>query len=137
MLERLQQAHPIETLEPVATSDEISQCQQAVREIYVDPKVREYVLQIVRATREHSAVILGGSPRASLALLRAAQALAAVQGFDFVLPDDIKELAPAVLEHRLIVKPESRLRKITTASVVAEVLDQVEVPVLRAGGGKR
>ena len=137
MLERLQQGHPIETLEPVASSEEIIQCQQAVREIYVDSKVREYILQIIRATREHAAIILGGSPRASLALLRAGQALAAVQGFDFVLPDDIKELAPAILEHRLILRPESRLRKINAAAVVAEVLDQVEVPLLRAGGGKR
>ncbi len=132
MMQRLQHGHPIEALQAVATAEEVIACQDAVREIHVDPKVQDYILQIVRATREHAAVILGGSPRASLALFRAAQALAAVQGFDFVLPDDIKQLAHAILDHRLIVRPESRLRKITITGIVDEVLDEVEVPVLPA-----
>ncbi len=136
MVERLQHGHPIETLAPVVAADEVIAVQQAVREIHVDPKVRDYILRIVRATREHQAVILGGSPRATLALFRAAQALAAIQGFEFVLPDDIKQLASSVLEHRLILRPESRLRKITAAGVVDEILNQVEVPTLPAGTGR-
>jgi MoxR-like ATPase len=131
MLERLQRAHPIDDLEPVATAKNVIACQEAVREVYVDPKVRQYVLNIVHATREHDDVHLGGSPRASLALFRSVQALAAVGGRDFVLPDDVKRMAPAVLGHRLILKPESRLRKVTAAAVVQEILKEQAVPVLK------
>lgn len=137
MLERLQLRHPIETLQPVATAEEILAAQDAVRSVHVDPRVREYVAQVVRATREHDAVRLGASPRASLALFRAAQALAAVQGFDFVLPDDVKEIAPFVLAHRLVLRPESRLRKATAEAVVSQVLDKVPVPTLTGGGAMR
>jgi MoxR-like ATPase len=131
MVDRLQRGHPIETLEPVVSAEEVIASQQTIRELHVDAKVRGYVLQIVRATREHPAVVLGGSPRASLALFHAAQALAAIKGFDFVLPDDVKRLAHAVLDHRLILRPENRLRKMTAASVVDEVLNRVEVPLIR------
>jgi MoxR-like ATPase len=137
MLERLQHGHPIETLEQVVSAEEVGACQAAVRSVHVDAKVREYIVQIVRATREHDAVRLGASPRASLALFRAAQALAAIQGYEFVLPDDIKEIAPAVLAHRLILRPESRLRKATVVEVIGEVLDRVPVPILPEGGGTR
>ncbi len=133
MMDRLQRGHPIETLETVVAAEEIIACQRAVREIHVDTKVREYILQIVRATRDHAAVILGGSPRASLALFHAAQALAAVNGFDFVLPDDVKQLVHAVLDHRLILRPENRLRKMTAASVVDEIINHIEVPVVSEG----
>jgi MoxR-like ATPase len=132
MLERLQRGHPIDELAPVVTAADVLACQLAVREVYVDDKVRRYLLEIVQATREHDDVNLGGSPRASIALFRAGQALAAVSGRNFVLPDDVKRLAPAVLGHRLILKPESRLRKVTAASVVNQVLAEVPVPVLRA-----
>ncbi len=130
MLERLQSEHPIDTLEAVVSAEEVLACQQAVRAIHVDVKVREYILQIVRATREHSAVSLGGSPRASLALFHTAQALAAINGFDFVLPDDVKQLAHAVLDHRLILRPENRLRKMTATTVADEILNKVEVPLV-------
>jgi MoxR-like ATPase len=132
MLDRLQRAHPIDDLGPVVTAAEILACQQAVRETYVDDKVRRYLLEVVQATREHDDVSLGGSPRASIALFRSGQALAAVSGRSFVLPDDVKRLAPAVLGHRLILKPESRLRKVTAHSVVNEILAEVPVPVLKA-----
>jgi MoxR-like ATPase len=132
MLERLQHSHPIEDLAPVVSAADVVACQQAVREVYVDDKVRKYLLEIVQATREHDDVSLGGSPRASIALFRTGQALAAISGRDFVLPDDIKRLAPAVLGHRLILKPESRLRKVTAASVIQEILTEVSVPVLKA-----
>jgi MoxR-like ATPase len=128
MLQRLQLQHPIDTLEPVATAAEIIACQQAVRGIYVDDKVSRYVVQLMHATREHYDIVLGGSPRASLAMLRCAQALAAIHGYDFVLPDDIKQVAPYVLGHRLILRPESRLRKKTVPVILNEILDTVPVP---------
>lgn len=137
MLERFQSRHPIDAIQPVATAEEILSAQDAVRAVHVDARVREYVARVVRATREHESVRLGGSPRASLALFRAAQALASVQGYDYVLPDDVKEVAPLVLGHRLVLRPESRLRKATSAAVVGQVLDQVPVPTVTAGGAGR
>jgi MoxR-like ATPase len=132
MLERLQHSHPIDELAPVVTAAEVLACQQAIRDIYVDDKLRRYLLEIIQATRQHHEVALGGSPRASIALFRTAQALAALQGRNFVIPDDIKKMAQAVLGHRLILKPESRLRKVTAASVVEEILGDVSVPVSRS-----
>jgi MoxR-like ATPase len=131
MLERLQRVHPIDELTPVVTAGEILNCQQAVREIYVDDKVRTYLLDIVEATRTHEEVHLGGSPRASIALFRTGQALAAIAGRNFVLPDDIKRMAAAVLDHRMILKPESRLRKVTPGAVINEILTETPVPVLK------
>jgi len=98
--------------------------------VYVDEKLRNYIVELVRATREHDDVLLGGSPRASIALLRTAQALSAVRGHNFVLPDDVKRMAHSVLEHRLILRPESRLRKVTPSKIVDEILDLVAVPMI-------
>jgi MoxR-like ATPase len=131
MLERLQRSHPIDDVTPAATAAEVIACQRAVREIYVDDKVRSYILEIVHATRDHGDVHLGGSPRASIALFRTSQALAAVRGRNFVLPDDVKRMAPPVLTHRLILKPESRLRKLTATAVVDEILGEIPVPVVQ------
>ena len=130
MIERLQLGHPIEKLDAVISSEDVLKCQEAVRAVQVHERIRSYIVQIIRATREHEAIILGGSPRASLALFRAAQAYASINGFDFVLPDDVKHIAPAVLSHRLILRPESRLRKITTDQIVSEILREVPVPTL-------
>jgi MoxR-like ATPase len=134
MLERLQHGHPIDELDPVVSAAEVLACQEAVREIHVDDKVRRYLLEIVAGTRKHNDVALGGSPRASLALFRTGQALAALHGRDFVLPDDIKRMIHPVLGHRLILKPESRLRKMTVKKVIEEIMDEVPVPVLRHAG---
>jgi MoxR-like ATPase len=131
MLDRLQRSHPIDDLAAVASAADILGCQQTVREVYVDDKVKRYLLEVVQATREHADVYLGGSPRASIALFRCTQALAAISNREYVMPDDVKKLAPAVLGHRLILKPESRLRKVTAASVVQEILTDVPVPVLK------
>jgi len=128
MLARLQLKHPIDDLNIVVTAAQVLDCQQAVRSIRVDEKLSRYIVELIRRTREHPDVLLGGSPRASLALYRAAQALAAIRGHEFVTPDDIKRLAPAVLIHRIILKPESRLRKVTSQGVVEELLDTVSVP---------
>jgi MoxR-like ATPase len=117
-------------LQPVVSTADLLAAQRAVREIYVDVKVRRYLMEIVRRTREHDDVALGGSPRASLALFRTSQALAAVNGRNFVRPDDVKNMAAAVLTHRLILRPESRLRKATAAAVVTDVLDEVPVPTM-------
>src|SRR5204862_7534862 len=99
-----------------------------------DEKVSRYIVQLIQATREHADVVLGGSPRASIAVFRCAQALAAIQGFDFVTPDDIKQVLPSVLGHRLILRPESRLRKRTAAAVVTEILKAVPAPQLPPDG---
>ena len=104
-------------------------CQEAIRDIFVDEKVKRYVLEIVHTSRAHEDVLLGGSPRASIALFRTAQAMAAVNGRDFVLPDDVKKMAHPVLGHRLILKPESRLRKRTPALVVADLISDARVPI--------
>ena len=130
MLTRLQQGHPIDDLTPVATAQEVIDCQDAIRSIHVDDKIKRYVLEIVHNSREHEDVLLGGSPRASIALFRTAQALAAVAGRDFVTPDDVKRMAQPVLAHRLILRPESRLRKKTPASVVNELVGDVKVPLV-------
>ena len=109
---------------------------ESVREIYVDDKVRRYLMQIVHDTRTHDDVSLGGSPRASIALFRTSQAMAAMRGRNYVLPDDVKRIAGPVLVHRMILKPESRLRKVTAGAIVDEIIAEIAVPTLeeRAAG---
>jgi MoxR-like ATPase len=130
MLEMLQHEHPLNQLQPVVAASELIACQQSVREVHIDPKVRQYLMQIVHLTRDNEDLALGGSPRASIALFRTSQAMAAIRGRDFVQPDDVKRVAAPVLTHRLILRPESRLRKVTTEQVVKEVIDEVAVPTL-------
>jgi len=131
MLQRLQKSHPIDDLGPVATAAELQACQDATRDVFVDDKVRKYVLDLVHATRVHEDVALGGSPRASIALFRTAQGMAAVAGRNFVLPDDVKRMVQPVLAHRLILKPESRLRKLTAAAVLNEIIGDTRVPMMQ------
>lgn len=130
MLERLQLAHPIDAIKPVVSAADMIAAQQAVRSIHVDPKIRSYITNIVQGTRTHEDLRLGASPRASIALFRAAQALAAVRGRNFVQPDDIKRIAGPVLTHRVILQPESRLRKVTAEQVVHDVVADVAVPMI-------
>jgi MoxR-like ATPase len=130
MLDRLQHGHPIDDLAAIATPDELLACQEAVRDVFVDDKVKRYIIEIIGTSREHMDVQLGGSPRASIALFRTSQALAALRGHEFVLPDDVKRMCASVLAHRLILKPESRLRKVTAQQVVEEILAQVPVPLV-------
>ena len=132
MLEMLQAGHPVDKIQPVVSTEEIVACQQQIRSVYVDPKVRKYILQIVHDTREHDDLSLGGSPRASIALFRTSQAMAAVRGRNFVQPDDVKRVAAPVMTHRMILKPESRLRKVTADQVVDTILSEIAVPVLTA-----
>jgi len=127
MVRRQQLVHPIERLEQVLQAQVLLQMQQAVRKVEVAEAAQEYILDLVGASRRHPLLYLGASPRGSLALYRAAQALAAVQGSDYVLPDHVKALAPAVLAHRLIVRPEARIGGTTAEAVVAEVVASVPV----------
>jgi MoxR-like ATPase len=130
MLERIQSEHPIDELQPVVTTAELLAAQNEVKRIHVDSKLRDYIVRVIHATREHPSVRLGASPRASAAMMRAAQAYAGLQGFDYILPDDVKEVAPHILGHRLIIEPESRLRKITAPEIIREILHRIEIPVL-------
>ena len=129
ILLRYEREDPLETLAPVVPADDLLAMQTQVRSILVEDSVREYVVQVVRATREHPAVELGVSPRGTLALYKTAQALAALRGRSYVVPDDVKHLAPPVLTHRLIISPQTRLRGRRPEEVVAEIVDTVPVPV--------
>ncbi|MEM9365071.1 MAG: MoxR family ATPase [Planctomycetota bacterium] len=130
MLSLLQVKHPVDSLATVATAEELVAAQAASRTVFVDPRVRQYLLQIVHLTRSHEALALGGSPRATIALFRCAQGMAAIRGRTFVLPDDVKKIIAPVMNHRLILRPESRLRKLTTEKVLDEILSQVAVPTI-------
>ncbi len=133
MLEMLQRGHPIDSIRPVVTADELRKCQNEVREVHVDRLIREYLLQIVHDTRDHEDLALGGSPRASIALFRTSQAMASVRGRNYVLPDDVKRIAAPVMTHRLILKPESRLRKVTAEYIVQEIVAEIAVPTIEQG----
>jgi MoxR-like ATPase len=128
MVERFQLRHPIETIHPVTTPDTITKCQEAVRAVNVAPEACDYILKIVRATREHPALVLGSSPRGSLGLFRAAQALAATEGKSFVSAAQVKAIVQNVLAHRLIVRKDEKHRDVKVADVVAEILTQVPLP---------
>lgn len=130
MLDMLQRRHPVEDVQPVVTAEELVAAQRAVREVHVDEKVRRYLTEIVHRTRQCEELALGASPRASLALFRCGQAFAAVSGRNYVLPDDIKKLAGPVLTHRVIVRPEARLRKLNAAAIVEDLVEDVPVPIL-------
>lgn len=128
IIEQQEQEHPIGSLEAVATPDEVVKMQTAAKSVYVDRLVRQYIVTLVEATRQHQDIALGASPRASLGLFRAARALALVQDRDFVLPDDIKALAVPVMAHRIILSSSARMRGVAQPEVVSELLESVAVP---------
>jgi MoxR-like ATPase len=132
MLDAQQRIHPIEQVRQVVSAQELVNAQQAVREIYVDRLIKEYIVSVVEATRRHPDVYLGASPRGSLALVKTTQAKAAMRGRDFVSPDDVKELADATLAHRLILSPAARLRHVDARGIVSEIVNSVPVPGARA-----
>ncbi len=129
ILERFRSIDPLPTLEAVTNPAEIVEIQNARRKIRVEESVRDYVVRVARATREHAEIELGASPRASLALYAAAQAWAAIHERDFVLPDDVKFMAPHVLTHRLMISPQAQLRGRLPEELVADVVEAVPVPV--------
>jgi MoxR-like ATPase len=129
ILVRYEDRDPLEALEPAIQAEDLLLMQEQVKAVLVEESVREYVVDVVRATREHEAVELGVSPRGTLALYRTAQALAAIHGRRFVIPDDVKYLAPPVLTHRILISPRTRLRGRRPEEILAEIVDTVPVPV--------
>ena len=131
ILLRFQKDTILPALDPITTESELRPLQDAVTTVRVDDTIRMYVVAITQATREHDGLSLGASPRAALSLYKTAQAKAALDGRDFVTPDDVKEMAETVLAHRMILTSNSRLRGRTTETIVKEVLDSVPVPIER------
>jgi MoxR-like ATPase len=129
ILERFRKSSVIDQLEPVMSVDELLELQRVRQDVVIDADVEKYIVEIVHATRSHPQVDLGGSPRAMLALYRTSQALAGLRGRGYVIPDDVKYLAPFVLEHRIIPKAQSHLRGRTPADIIKEVIESVKVPV--------
>ena len=129
ILLRFERDEPLDTLQPVAGGDAVLAMQHAVRQVRVEQSIREYIVSLVHATRAHSSVELGSSPRGSLYLYRGAQAFAALHGRDFVLPDDVKHLVREIITHRLIIGAQTRLRGRSAQQIVREIVDSVPVPV--------
>jgi MoxR-like ATPase len=129
ILRNLRKQHPIETIGQVVAGDEILDLYDVVTDVHVDASLEEYILDLVQATRNHPGLALGASPRGSLALYKTAQALAALDARDYVIPDDVKTLVPLTLAHRLIVRPESELRGRTAEGILAEVLEETELDI--------
>ncbi len=120
--------HPIETLKPVVKTQEVLAAAETIKSVYVSPAIKRYVTDLTRRTRSTGDVYLGASPRGTLALSRTCQALAALRGRDFILPDDVKDLAVPVLGHRIIVSPAARLRELSADRIVQELITAVPVP---------
>jgi MoxR-like ATPase len=136
ILDTHQYHHPLDDLAQIMTAEELVRIQQQIRGIHVDPSIREYIVAIANATRSHNSIYLGASPRGSLALYRTSQALAAMRGRGYVIPDDVKLLTKPTLAHRIIVTPAARVRAITSTAILDEILQSVPVPGAWVGGGK-
>ena len=131
ILDSQQYIHPVDTLEQVIVIQELLDAQGKAREVYVDSLIKEYIVSMVNATRNHPDLYLGASPRGSLALYKTSQARAALLGRDYVIPDDVKALAMPALAHRLIVSPSARIKEVDPRAVVEEILDSLPVPGAR------
>ncbi len=128
VIEQQEKTHPIDELEAVASPEDVIKLQEAAKNVYVDTAVREYIVGLIEATRNHEDVSLGASPRASLGMFRAVRGMAILRDRDYVIPDDVKELAYAVLAHRLILSPAARMRGLHTGQVIDGLLESVAVP---------
>ena len=128
IIEGQEQSHPIESLEAVSNSQDIIGLQEAAKSVYVDRLVRQYIVSLTDATRNHREVSLGASPRASLGMFRTSRALALIRDRDYVIPDDIKMLAPGVIAHRIMLSPSARMRGVQSTDVVEDLLTNVAVP---------
>jgi len=128
IIEQQEKTHPIDELEAVASPEDVIKLQEAAKNVYVDTAVREYIVGLIEATRNHEDVSLGASPRASLGMFRAVRGMAILRDRDYVIPDDVKELAYAVLAHRLILSPAARMRGLHTGQVIDGLLESVAVP---------
>ena len=128
VIEQQEKTHPIDELEAVASPEDVIKLQEAAKNVYVDTAVREYIVGLIEATRNHEDVSLGASPRASLGMFRAVRGMAILRDRDYAIPDDVKELAYAVLAHRLILSPAARMRGLHTGQVIDGLLETVAVP---------
>lgn len=136
ILSRFQQGNPVATLQPVADGSEILAIQEEVKQIHVDRSLNNYIVDIVSETRKHPDVVLGSSPRGSLALFRASQAWAFYNRRNYVIPEDIKKMAVPVLSHRIILRQEAKLKKISPEDIIASILGRTRVPVVDYHGKK-
>jgi MoxR-like ATPase len=128
IMEEQQYRHPFTELEQIVSAEELSQMQEAVKDVFISPAIKRYIVDLTHQTRQHNEVYLGASPRGSLALYRTGQARAALRGRDYVLPDDIKALAVPTLAHRVILGAGARLRDLSSQQIVEEILNSVPVP---------
>jgi len=135
ILDSQQRQHPITQLGQVIGTDEFMAAQEALKEVFVSDLIKEYIVAISRATRNHPDVYLGVSPRGSLALYKTGRAMAAIRGRDYVIPDDIKRLAVPTLAHRIIISPSARIKDINSRSIVEETLNSIPVPGTRVKAG--
>ncbi len=133
VLARHEQEQPVRAVQQITDGEELRRAQEAIKTIYVDAVVRQYIVDMVGSTRQHPDVYLGASPRGSLALFRVGQARAASRGRDYVIPDDLKPVAEAILSHRLIVMPSARMKNVDGRAVIAEILERLPVPGTRVG----
>jgi MoxR-like ATPase len=129
MLERTAGNHPIETISSVISKDELIKIQEEVKEVYIAENVQAYIINLVTRTRENSAIYLGVSPRGSIALMKAAKAYAYIYGRDYVLPDDVKFLAPYVLSHRILLNTEARYEGLTSEDIIASIVKTTHIPI--------
>lgn len=130
ILSRFLEDNPLETLEAVATSDDILQIQKDVKQIYIDKTLKNYVIDIVSMTRKNQYIALGASPRGSIAVCRAAQAWAYFNGRDYVIPEDIKKMLLPTLSHRLVLKQEAKLKKMSSSDILTSIIDKVYIPMV-------
>jgi MoxR-like ATPase len=128
ILDSQQFSHPFEQIGQVVSVEELNSAQEAIKAVFVSPELKRYIIEVVDQTRKHPEVYLGASPRGSLALFRTSQARAAMDGREFILPDDIKILASSTLSHRVILGPGARLRDVNAEQVVEEILQSLPVP---------
>jgi len=126
MLERFKKGNPLAELASVASGGDIQSIQDIVEKIHVCEEINKYIVDIVRGTREHEAVVLGASPRASLCLYKASQAWALYKGREFVIPDDVEQMAPHVLEHRVLIRQEMKMKRVTSSEIVSKAIELVK-----------
>ncbi|MFD1445106.1 AAA family ATPase [Oceanobacillus profundus] len=129
MLDRTSSNHPIESIEAVIDRDQLVEIQEEVKDVYIDRNVQQYIINLVTRTRENDAIYLGVSPRGSIALMKAAKAYAYIYGRDYVLPDDVKYLAPFVLSHRIILNSEARYEGVTNEETIAAIVKTTHIPI--------
>ncbi len=130
LLSRFRQDNPMSALKPVATGDDIISIQEEIKSVHVDKSLNDYIVDIVAHTRKHNDIVLGSSPRGSISLFRASQAWAFYSGRNYVIPEDVKKMVVPVLSHRVILKQEAKLKKITSSDIIESIVDKIKVPVV-------